>query len=39
VKEGVMGAGMTDILNKPFIPEELNRKIYHYINPGNKGNS
>lgn len=39
VKEGVMGAGMTDILNKPFIPEELNRKIYHYINQGNKGNS
>jgi len=30
VKEGVMQAGMTDILNKPFIPDELNQKIYFY---------
>ncbi|HBZ67778.1 MAG TPA: hypothetical protein DEO70_13170 [Bacteroidales bacterium] len=30
VKEGVMRAGMTDILNKPFIPDELNQKIYFY---------
>lgn len=30
VKEGVMAAGMTDILNKPFIPDELNQKIYYY---------
>lgn len=32
VKEGITRAGMNDIVNKPFIPDELNNKIFEYVN-------
>lgn len=31
VKDGVMQSGMNDIINKPFIPDELNRIVYEYV--------
>jgi CheY-like chemotaxis protein len=32
VKEGITRAGMNDIVSKPFIPDELNNKIFEYVN-------
>ncbi len=31
VKDGITSAGMNDIINKPFIPENLNNKIFEYV--------
>lgn len=37
VKDGVMLSGMNDIINKPFIPDELNRIVHEYVT--NQGSS
>jgi PAS domain S-box-containing protein len=30
VRNNILKCGMNDVINKPFIPAELNRKIYYY---------